>query len=58
MNRIILKEINVRSYFRDEKMKRAQEKINEYIQQNNLEVIAASLIRENEDEYFFTLTVR
>ncbi len=58
MEKVILVEINVRSYFRDSKVKKAQEKINEYIKEHCLDVISVSLFKEDEDNYLFTLTLR
>lgn len=58
MNKVVLVKINVRSYFRDAKLNAAQEKINEYIHDNSLDVICVSLFKEDENEYIFTLTLR
>ena len=58
MSKVILVEIDVRRYFSDCKRKKAQEMINEYIADKNLDVISASLFIENEDKYVFTLTLR
>lgn len=57
MEKIILIEINVSEYFRDTKLKKAQEKINEYIKKEDLDVSSVSLFKENEDKYIFTLTL-
>lgn len=43
MEKIIIQKVNIRGYMRDSKMKAAQQRINEYIQDNNLDVICASL---------------
>ena len=58
MKKIKLVKINVRSYMRDSKFQAAEDKINEYIVNSNLDVISVSLFKENEDEYIFTLTLR
>ncbi len=58
MDKIILVEINVGSYLRDSKVKAAQEKINEYIRNNHLEVLSVSLFKNDEDNYLFTITTR
>ena len=58
MDKVILVEINVRSKTRSYKVKGAQEKINEYIKENCLDVISVSLFKEDEDNYLFTLTLR
>lgn len=58
MDKVILVEIKVRSYGRDFKVKTAQEKINEYIIEHDLDVISVSLFKEDEDNYLFTLTLR
>lgn len=58
MDKVILVEINVKSYFRDSKVKAAQDKINEYISERRLDVISVSLFRSDEDNFLFTLTTR
>lgn len=58
MKKVILVEINVRSYTNSYKLNGAQEKINEYIIENNLDVISASLFKESNDKYIFTLTLK
>lgn len=58
MEKVILVKINVRNYFRDSKVEKAQEKINEYIKEHCLGVINVSLFKEDEDNYLFTLTLR
>ena len=58
MDKVILEKVNVRSFTHSTKLKSAQKKINEYIMENNLDVICVSLFKENDDEYLFTLTVR
>ena len=42
----------------DVKTQTAEKKINEFIYENNLDVISVSLFKENEDEYIFTLTLQ
>ncbi|WP_394887667.1 hypothetical protein [Clostridium butyricum] len=56
MKKIILHTVNVERFVRSAKQKGAQDKINEFITENNLNVISVSLFKENEDEYLFTLT--
>jgi hypothetical protein len=58
MKKVIIKTINVRSYMQDVKTQTAEKKINEFIYENNLDVISVSLFKENEDEYIFTLTLQ
>lgn len=58
MDKVILVEVNVWGYARDSKVKTAQNKINEYISEHNLDVISASLLRSDEDNFLFTLTMR
>lgn len=58
MNKVIIKTINVRSYVTSAKVKAAENTINKFIDENNLDVISVSLFKENEDEYIFTLTLR
>ena len=58
MNKVIIKTINVRSYVASTKVKAAENTINKFIDENNLDVISVSLFKENEDEYIFTLTLR
>lgn len=58
MNKVIIKTINVRSYVASAKVKAAENTINKFIDENNLDVISVSLFKENEDEYIFTLTLR
>lgn len=59
MNKVIIKTINVRSYIGSvAKVKAAENEINKFIDDNNLDVISVSLFKENEDEYIFTLTLR
>ena len=58
MYSVILKNIDVGSFFSDSKKKKAQEKINAYIAENELDVVSVSLFKENEDNYLFTITVR
>ncbi len=48
----------MRSYLSSGKVRAAQERINEYIRENCLDVISVSLFREDEDNYLFTLTVQ
>lgn len=52
MGKVILKEINVRSYMRDSKVKAAQDEINKYISDNNFDVISVSLFRNDEDIFY------
>lgn len=56
MKRVILHKVNVKSFFSSAKLKTAQDKINEYIIENKLNVVSVSLYKENDDEYLFTLT--
>lgn len=56
MKKVILHKINVGSFFSDVKLRVAQEKINEYIIENHLNVVSVSLFKESDDEYLFTLT--
>jgi hypothetical protein len=56
MKKVILYKVNVRSFFRDAKLRAAEETINRYINENNLNVASVSLFKENDDEYLFTLT--
>lgn len=58
MNKVIIKTINVRSYVASAKVKAAENTINKFIDENNLDVISVSLFKESEDEYIFTLTLR
>lgn len=58
MNKIILVRVNVEKYKSNAKASKAQEKINEYIKNEKINVVAASLFKESEDEYLFTLTVK
>lgn len=57
MKKVILIEINVSAYFGEVKLKKSQEKINEYIEKKDLDVSSVSLFKENEDKYIFTLTL-
>jgi hypothetical protein len=54
--KIILEMVNVRSFVGSKKQDAAERKINEYITENNLEVISTSLFIKSDDEYLFTLT--
>ena len=56
MTKVILFKVNLRSYFREKKLSAAEEKVNTYIRENNLNVASVSLFKENDDEYIFTLT--
>lgn len=58
MEKVILKEVNVRRFLRSGKVKGAQEEINMFIKENCLDVISVSLFKEDEDNYLFTLTLR
>ena len=58
MNKVILVRINVGKYGSNEKASKAQKKINEYIADKKINLVAASLFKENEDEYLFALTVK
>lgn len=58
MNKVILVNINVRSYVRSAKFNAAQEKINDYIIDNGLDVNSVSLFIKNENEYIFTITLK
>lgn len=58
MNKVIIKTINVKSILASAKVKAAENKINEFIDENNLDVISVSLFKESENEYIFTLTLR
>lgn len=56
MKRVVLKKINVCSFIRDAKQRAAEDKINAFIRENNLNVVSVSLFIEDEDNYIFTLT--
>lgn len=58
MDKVILVEINVRSYLDSGKVEAAQQKINEYIRENLLDVLSVSLFKEDKDNYIFTITTR
>lgn len=58
MNEVILVRVNVHSFLSNAKADAAQNKINEYIKKNYLNVICVSLFKESEDDYLFTLTVK
>ena len=58
MAKIILKNIDVHSFFRDSKLNKAEEQINAFIREEGIDVISVSLFKEDEDNYLFTLTVR
>ncbi|MDE6529873.1 MAG: hypothetical protein K2K96_03770 [Lachnospiraceae bacterium] len=58
MDKIKLVRVYVGKYTRNVKDGETQKKINKYIEDEKLNVIAASLFKESEDDYLFKLTIK
>lgn len=58
MKKVILKKIDVRCFVGSAKLSGAEQRINEYIIEEKLDVISVSLFKEDDDTYIFSLTLR